>query len=414
MKPRLAFALTFVFFSSTIAFAATYEWPQWLGPQRNGLTEETGLMKSWPEKGPKKIWMSDKCGLGYSGPAIVDGTLYIMGARDNTEYLFAFDADKGGNELWAAELGEQYENGWGDGPRGTPTVDGDRVYALGAQGELICADARTGKEIWRVKMQDLGGAVPNWGYCESPLVDGDFVLVTPGGDQGAVAALDKKTGKVRWQSTEVDDGAHYSSIIKANFHGQPQYVQLMPQRLIGLSPDDGRLLWESQWPGRTAVIPTPIVDGNRIYITSGYGAGCRLVEINPSNQEETIYDNKVMKNHHGGVVKVGDFVYGHSDSVGWVCQDFNTGEQIWRERSELGKGAVAYADGMLYCLGEDSGDVVLIEASHEGWKERGRFTLSPQTEQRAPRGKIWTHPVIVNGKLYLRDQELLFCFDVKE
>ena len=414
MKSVASLALSFAILVSAIpARAATYDWPQWLGPQRNGMTEETGLMKSWPDEGPKKVWMSDKCGLGYSGPAIVDGKLYIMGARDNTEYLLAFDANTG-KELWAAELGEQYENGWGDGPRGTPTVDGDRVYALGAQGALVCVDANSGDEVWRTTMQELVGEIPNWGYCESPLVDGDLVLVTPGGSKGAVAALNKVTGDLIWQSAEVEDGAHYSSIIKANFHGNPQYVQLMPQRLIGLSPANGRLLWESPWPGRTAVIPTPIVDGNFIYVTSGYGAGCRLIEITPSNDVETIFDNKVMKNHHGGVVKVGDHIYGHSDSVGWVCQDFETGDQVWRERDDLGKGAIAYADGMLYCLGEDSGDVVLIEASPNGWNERGRFTLTPQTEQRAPRGKIWTHPVIVNGKLYLRDQELLFCFDVKE
>ena len=417
MKAATAYVLCAVLTLCTFStHAETHNWPQWLGPHRNGLSDETGLLKSWPEGGPKKIWMSAKCGLGYSGPAIVDGKLYTMGARDGSEILLAFDANTG-DELWAARLGEQYENGWGDGPRGTPSVDGDRVYALGAQGALVCVDAQTGSERWRTTMQDLGGEIPNWGFCESPLVDGDVVLVTPGGDKGAVAALDKLSGRVRWQSTDVRDPAHYSSIIKSSFNGKPQYVQLMAQRLIGLSPTDGQLLWEFPWPGSTAVIPTPIVVGNFIYTTSGYGAGCQLVEIAADNTVKPLYDDretKVMKNHHGGVVKVGDHVYGHSDGVGWVCQDFRTGEQVWREREALEKGAIAYADGRLYCLGEDTGDVALVEASPEGWKEQGRFTLDPQTEQRAPRGKVWTHPVIVNGKLYLRDQELLFCFDVKE
>jgi len=414
MKPIIALVLCAAFTSSTTA--EIYDWPQWLGPQRNGLTEETGLLKTWPEGGPKLVWKSEKAGLGYSGPAIVDGKLYIMGARDNNEFLLAFDANTG-DELWAAPIGKQYQNGWGDGPRGTPTIDGDLVYALGAQGALVCVDAKSGKEKWRTTMQDLGGGVPNWGYCESPLIDGDVILVTPGGSKGAVAALDKLTGSVRWQSTEVPDGAHYSSIVKTNIHGAPQYVQLMEKRLIGLSPSDGQLLWEFPWPGRTAVIPTPIVVGNSIYATSGYGVGCQLVEISADNSVTPKYsdrDAKLMKNHHGGVVKVGDHVYGHSDGVGWVCQDFETGKQVWKDRDALEKGAIGYADGMLYCLGEDTGEVVLIKASPEGWEEAGRFTLTPQTEQRAPRGKIWTHPVIVNGKLYLRDQEILFCFDVKE
>lgn len=416
---KFAIASTFcvaLVLSASTALAETYDWPQWLGPQRNGLTEETGLLKTWPEEGPKKVWMSDKCGLGYSGPAIVNGKLYTMGARDNSEFLLAFDASTG-DELWAARIGEQYQNGWGDGPRGTPTVDGDRVYALGAQGTLVCVDAQSGKEKWRTTMQELGGEIPNWGYCESPLIDEDTLLITPGGKKGAVAALDKMTGEIRWQSTEVDDLAHYSSILKTSFHGQPQYVQLMMQRLVGLSPADGRLLWKFPWPGSVAVIPTPIIEGNRVYTTSGYGAGCQLIEIGADNSVQPLYDDaetKVMKNHHGGVIKVGDHVYGHSDGVGWLCQDFRTGKQVWRERQALEKGAIGYADGMFYCLGEDTGDVVLIEASPDGWKEHGRFTLSPQTEQRSPKGKIWTHPVIVNGKLYLRDQELLFCFDVKE
>ena len=415
---KFAIASTFcvaLTLSATSALAETNNWPQWLGPHRNGLTDETGLLKEWPEEGPKKVWMSDKCGLGYSGPAIVDGKLYIMGARDNSEFLLAFDANTG-DELWAAKIGEQYQNGWGDGPRGTPTVDGDRVYALGAQGTLVCVDAQTGSERWRTTMQELGGELPNWGFSESVLVDGNLVLCTPGGKQGAIAALDKMTGEVRWQSAELDDNAHYSSIIKASFHGSPQYVQLLPKRLIGLNPSDGRLLWETPWPGETAVIPTPIARDNSVFATAGYNAGSQRIGIGPNNEVTILFNERVMENHHGGVVLVGDHIYGHSNfqRQGWTCQDFNTGQLVWNEREALEKGAIAYAGDMFYCLGEDTGDVVLIEASPDGWKEHGRFTLSPQTEQRSPRGRIWTHPVIVNGKLYLRDQELLFCFDVKE
>jgi outer membrane protein assembly factor BamB len=389
------------------------DWPQWLGPDRDGLTQETGLLPTWPDGGPPLAWRIDTVGLGYSGPAVVGGRLYIMGTRDDAELLFCLDAATG-DEIWSAELGEVYENDWGDGPRGTPTVDNDRVYCLAAKGALVCFDASSGDEIWRVTMQSLGGKIPTWGYAESPLIDDDKILVTPGGSEGAVAMLDKMDGRLLWQANEVEDGAHYSSIMVAMPHGKKQYVQLLEKRLIGLDAENGALLWEVAWPGRVAVIPTPIIRDNEIYVTTGYGVGCMLVKIAHDQTASVVYDNKTMKNHHGGVVLLGDDLYGHSDGVGWVCQEFATGERIWRERSELGKGAIAYAEGRFYCLSEDEGEVVLIDASTEGWNEQGRFTLEPQTEQRKAKGKIWTHPVIANGKLYLRDQELLFSFDIND
>jgi outer membrane protein assembly factor BamB len=335
-----------------------------------------------------------------------------MGTRGDDAYLFCLDT-RNGSELWATRIVAKYDNDWGDGPRSTPTVDGDRVYGLTGGGTLICCRLDSGQELWRTTMQDLGGKTPTWGYSESVLVDGDLVLCTPGGSAGAVAALDKLTGKLVWQSSELSDGAHYSSIIKFTPHGNPQYVQLLEKRLVGLAAEDGRKLWEVPWNGRVAVIPTPLAHENLVYATAGYGAGCVLVEIDSHNDASEVYRNNLMKNHHGGVVRLGDHVYGHSDGVGWLCQDFRTGEQVWRERSDFGKGAIGYADGMLYCLEEDTGTVVLIEASAEGWNETGRFTLEPQSDQRSQRGKIWVHPVIVGGTLYLRDQELLYAFDVR-
>jgi outer membrane protein assembly factor BamB len=388
------------------------QWPQWLGPQRNGTSDERGLLKSWPSEGPPLRWIARDCGAGYGGPAVVDGRLLIMGTRGEDAYLFCLDP-RNGSELWAARIVAKYDNDWGDGPRSTPTVDGDRVYGLTGGGTLICCRLDNGQELWRTTMQDLGGKTPTWGYSESVLVDGDLVLCTPGGSAGAVAALDKLTGKLVWQSSELSDGAHYSSIIKFTPHGNPQYVQLLEKRLVGLAAEDGRKLWEVPWNGRVAVIPTPLAHENLVYATAGYGAGCVLVEIDSHNDASEVYRNNLMKNHHGGVVRLGDHVYGHSDGVGWLCQDFRTGEQVWRERSDFGKGAIGYADGMLYCLEEDTGTVVLIEASAEGWNETGRFTLEPQSDQRSQRGKIWVHPVIVGGTLYLRDQELLYAFDVR-
>lgn len=397
--------------------AASFDWPQWRGPSRDDVSKETGLLKEWPAEGPKKLWSFTNAGQGYSAFAVVGGRLFTLGTRDGAEVLIALDATKG-TELWVAKLGPILGNKWGDGPRGTPTVDGDRVYALGGDGTLVAVQLKDGKELWRTTMASLGGKTPGWGYTESVLVDGKQVLCTPGGAQGAVAALDKTTGKVLWQSKDFTDGAQYSSIVPATINGQPQYVQRTMTSVVGLSPKDGALLWKQEYPGKTAVIPTPIVKGNQIYVTAGYGVGCMSFEIEAGNKVKMIYDetagtNKVMKNHHGGVILVGEHLYGYSDGVGWTCQNFKTGELVWGEKAKLGKGAIAYADGMLYCQDEATGTVVLAEASPKGWSEKGRFKIDPQTAIRSPQGRIWTHPVISNGRLFLRDQDLIHAYAVK-
>ncbi len=403
--------------SLTLRVAAANDWPQWRGLDRTDVSQETGVLKQWPEGGPKQVWLNKDAGLGYSGFSIVGGKLFTMGARGETEFLIALDANTG-KQLWCTEIGALLTNNWGDGPRGTPTVDADRVYALGGQGTLVCCDVAGGKLLWKKTMKELGGKVPQWGYTESPLVDGKLVVCTPGGAQGAMAALDKMTGAVVWQSKEFTDLAQYSSIIVVNHNGARQYIQLTMQSVAGVAAADGKLLWRSDWVGKIAVIPTPIFHDGCVYVTSGYKAGCKLVKIGEGNQVSDVYSSPLMENHHGGVVLVGDYLYGHSLSAGWVCQNFKTGEQVWADKKVLGKGAIGCCtEGLLYCLSESNGKdpaaVVLIEASPKGWKEHGRFTLDPQTTQRSSKGRIWTHPVVANGKLYLRDQELIFCFDVK-
>jgi outer membrane protein assembly factor BamB len=392
--------------------ADSSDWPGWRGADRTDVSTETGLLKSWPEGGPKALWIFKDCGAGYSGPAVVGKRLFIMGTRGAKEVLLSIDVEKGA-ELWKADIGDVLDNNWGDGPRGTPAVDGERVYAMGGKGALICAQSGDGKIVWSKRMQDLGGRTPGWGYSESVLVDGDRVLCTPGGRDGAIAALNKASGEVLWQSKDFTDGAQYSSIIAAEHQGVRQYVQLTMKSIVGLAAADGAVLWKSEWPGQTAVIPTPIFKDGHVYVSSGYGVGSKLVRLGPENKVEEVYFNRVMKNHHGGVILVGDHLYGYSDGVGWVCQDFKAGTMVWNEKRKLDKGAIACADGRLYCLEERSGTLVLVEASPQGWKEHGRYKLDPQTSIRRPQGRIWTHPVIANGRLYLRDQDLLFCLDVK-
>ncbi|MEY2879876.1 MAG: hypothetical protein RLZZ15_2256 [Verrucomicrobiota bacterium] len=413
--PRLRLAPALVLLGlaavSPAASAAGLDWPQWRGPDRTDVSKETGLLKSWPDGGPKRLWLFENAGSGYSGPAIVGGKLFTLGTRNNAEILLVLDAATG-KELFTAELGRILDNGWGDGPRGTPAVDGDRVYALSGRGDLACVSAADGIVLWTVSMKDLGGSVPKWGYTESVLVDGNKVLCTPGGSKGTVVALDKLTGKLIWQSSDLTEPAHYSSIVPATINGQAQYIQRNEKSVFGLAPADGKLLWRADFNGRTAVIPTPIVRDNFVYVTAGYGAGCLQLRIDPGNKVAVVYENKVLKNHHGGVVLVGDHVYGHADP-GWVCQDFKTGEAVWLDQ-KFKKGAASSADGMLYCLEEKTGNVVLVEASPKGWSEKGRFTLNPQTKIRSASGAVWTHPVISHGRLYLRDQDLIYCFDVKQ
>jgi outer membrane protein assembly factor BamB len=415
MKTKLALTLYVCLLTSlgaAVALASGGNWPQWRGPDRTDVSKETGLLKEWPAGGPKRVWLFKDAGLGYAGPSIVGGKLFTMGERNNGEELIAVDV-KEGKELWAAKMGEALKNDYGDGPRGTPAVDGDSVYGLSGRGDLVCANVTDGKVMWRHTMTQFGGRRPGWGYTESVLVDGDKVVCTPGGSKGAIIALNKKTGETIWQSKDFTDEAHYASIIAADYNNVRQYIQLTSQHVVGLNAADGKVLWTSDWPGRTAVIPTPIFYDGYVYVTAGYGVGCKLVKLGANNEATEIYFNKEMVNHHGGVVLVDGYIYGYSDSGGWTCQNFKTSEKVWTERKALSKGAVTCAEGMLYCLGENDGTVALVEASPKGWTEHGRFKLEAQTTQRSPRGKVWTHPVVTDGRLYLRDQEFLSCYDVK-
>ncbi len=393
----------------TTAFAA--DWPQWRGANRDDNSTETGLLKEWPAGGPKRAWLFEKAGMGYAGFSVAAGRLFVMGTRDGKEVLFSLDANSG-KELWATPIGDILGNGWGDGPRSTPTVDGEVIYTMSGTGNLVCVQARDGKTVWTKAMKELGGSTPSWGFTESPLVDGPNVICTPGGNKGTMAALNKKTGALVWQSAEITEGAQYSSIIPATIGGKKQYVQLVMQTLFGIDASNGKLLWRSPWSGRTAVIPTPIVKGDEVFVSSGYGVGCKKVKISGGAAAD-VFMNKDMENHHGGVILVGDHLYGHSGKGGWTCMSFADGSVKWTGKG-LGKGAVGYADGMLYCLDERSGTVVLAEASPAAWSEKGRFKLEPQAANRNRQGGIWVHPVIANGKLYLRDQEFIYCYDVKK
>ncbi|MGH7199853.1 MAG: PQQ-binding-like beta-propeller repeat protein, partial [Planctomycetaceae bacterium] len=320
--------------------------------------------------------------------------------------------EQSGDLLWSVRSPaekEAYTHNHGDGPRGTPTVDGGRVYVEGGGGDLTCLEAATGKVVWSLHLvDDLGGRVPGWGYSESPLVEGDMLIVTPGGDDGALAALDKRTGEILWRSTDVTDRAHYSSPIAADIHGVRQIIQFTRERVVGLDAKDGRLLWEYDGSANdTANVATPIVKDEFVFTSSGYGTGGGLVKIikdGDGMQAEEVWFNRSMANHHGGVILVEGHLYGFG-SGGLICLDFETGEIAWRDRS-VRKGSLTYADGRLYCLGEKN-EMALVEANPREYVEKGRFELPDSGKP------TWAHPVVANGKLFLRDQNTLTCHNVK-
>ena len=392
---------------------AAADWHQWRGPARDGCSMERGLLQEWPAEGPKQLWRSDELGLGYAGLAVVGSEAFTLGLFGAKEFVVCLDVETG-KQRWSVEAGPEYKNPFGDGPRSTPTVIGNAVYALTGSGHLVKVPRTGGKVTWKVELvKDLGGAIPEWGYCESPLVVDELVICTPGGADGTLAALDARTGKVRWRSKEVTEGAQYASAILVPHNKGPQIVQLVMNQVFAVDPERGKRLWTAEFPGRTAVIPTPVHSDGVVYVTAGYGVGSAAFRIAADGRSVTpVYRNRVMKNHHGGVVRVGAHIYGHSEGPGWMCQDWQTGEEVWSERG-FGKGAIHYADGRLYCLDERTGEVVLVDASPSGWRVHGRFTPSTLSSRRSREGGVWTHPIVAGGRLYVRDQELLYCFDVR-
>lgn len=379
-------------------------WPQWRGPNRDGISKETGLLKEWPADGPTLVWKATGAGRGYSSFSIVDGKLYTMGLRGDREFVVAFDIATG-KEAWATPHGSAFRNDRGDGPRGTPTIDGDRVYALGGAGDLSALDARTGKLIWSKNvLREFGGSNIQWGISESPLVLGDKVLVNAGAPGASMVALKKTDGSVIWKSQSDEPG--YSSAIPVDINGGTQVVFFTAKRAVGLDVRDGRLLWDYERPANNvANVATPIARANRIFISSDYGTGGGVVEIKPDNKAQEIYFTKEMKNHHSSSVLIGDYLYGFSSSI-LTAMKFDTGEIAWRDRS-VGKGSLVYADGNLYCLSEN-GVMGLVEATPTGYKEKGRFRIQ--------QGSLptWAHPVVAGGRLYLRDQDTIYAYDVRE
>jgi outer membrane protein assembly factor BamB len=408
------------------ATAFANDWPQWQGPDRTAVSKETGLLKEWPKDGPPLAWKASGIGEGMGGVAVSRGRIYTTGDSDGSAWLYALN-ESDGKQVWKATIGRagKYGNVFRpSGPRATPTVDGDRIYILSQHGDLVCITT-DGKEVWRTDyVKDLGGIVPVWGFSESILVDGDKLVCTPGAEDGTLMALDKTTGKPLWKCKVPEgptgdrgflgtSGAAYASVLAIDFEGVRQYVQLTATTLVGVSTD-GKLLWRYDRASNTHRIncSTPVYDGGLVFAASSYDAGGGAVRLSKDDKgtitAKEAYFSRSLKNHHGGMVLVDGYLYGCFDPGILTCLEFKTGKVMWQERRP-GKGSIMYADGRLYCRNEGrEGTVYLVDADPKKYEERGRFNQPDRTREQA-----WAHPVVANGKLYIRDQDVLLCYDVK-
>lgn len=388
------------------AQSAPAEWFQWRGPNRDGHSDETGLLKDWPANGPPQVWRATGAGTGFASFSASRGKLFTLGARGNVEYVIAFDAASG-KRLWETPNGQRFRNDRGDGPRSTPTIEGDRVYAFGGSGELTCLDTATGNKIWSVNVvQKFGGTTPYWGYSESPLIIGDRIVLNAGGRKASIVAVNKADGQTIWQNH--NDAAGYSSPMLLRTGSLQQVVFFTGQRAMAVDPRDGRLLWSyDRASNSTANIATPVVRGNRVFFSSDYGTGAALLDVKAAGNvasAQEVYFTREMRNHHASSVVVGDYIYGFSSSI-LTALKFDTGDMAWRNRS-VGKGSLIYADQRLYLYSEQ-GVVGLAEASPTEYREHGRFSI----QQSGP--PTWSHPMITNGRLIIRDQDNVYAYDVR-
>lgn len=416
LRTSLLFAVVVLTISAS---SIAKDWPTWRGPNRNAIADETGLLSEWSDDGPPLLWQSEGLGGGMSSLAVVGNRIFTMGRRKGKCQLVAVSREDG-SELWATDVG-------GGNPNCTPTVDGDLIYALGREGDLVCANVQSGSILWRKSFpRDFGGRMMSgWGYSESPLVDGDRLIVTPGSQDAVIVALDKRTGDTIWKAAMPEerprkgkDGAGYSSVVISEAAGVKQYVQLTGRGVISVSAEDGSFLWSyNRIANGTANIPTPLIRGDFVFCSTGYGTGSALLEIKKDGDElkaDEVYflGANELQNHHGGMILFGDHVYcGHGHNNGFpLCLELKTGEVAWGGKirgAGNGSAAIVMADGHLYFRYEN-GTMALIEATPEEYRLKGSFRLA------SVNGKSWPHPVIVDGRLYLRDQGTLMCYDVQQ
>jgi outer membrane protein assembly factor BamB len=418
----LCFSAVFITRSANMP-AGTSDWPQWRGPQRDGVSKETGLLKQWPKEGPKLVWQVNDLGDGYSTPSVVGERIYLMSNQGMENEFVQARSTKDGKPIWTTRIGNvgnPNQNPPYPKARSTPTVDGKFIYALGSDGDIACLETETGKIRWQKNIRkEFGGQPGEWAYAESPLVDGDVVVVTPGGAEATIVALNKKTGALIWKSAVPDgDPAAYASAIVVQAGGRKQYVQSLTKGYVGVDAKTGQFLWRYKEVAKgPAQYFTPVARGEYVYGGAlGVGGGMvRLKSASDGIAAEQVYFERGLPNGIGGAVLVGDHIYGTEVGQNLVSADFITGKVKWQDKS-FGWASLAYADGHLYLHGIN-GDVALVEATPEAYREKGRFTppAQPKKKQAGPFPEgAFAYPVIANGRLYIRDLGTLWAYDIKQ
>lgn len=388
--------------------APSADWPQWRGPQRNGVSNETGLLKQWSTSGPPVVWTSSNLGSGYGSISVAGDRVFVQGLKGRESSVSSLNrAD--GKLVWSRAIGPTDDEDRGPGPRSTPTVDGDRVYVLTEHGDLACLRVQDGSTVWqRNILKDFGARNIPWLISESPLIDGNNVIVTPGGRNAGVVALERLSGKTVWTSKELSDEAGYASVIAGDVQGVRTLMTLTSEAGVGVRASDGKLMWRyPRVANGTANIATPVFHDNKVFYTSDYGVGGALLGLTAqagSVQSSEIYFTREMQNHHGGVVLVNGYLYGFNNAI-LAALEFATGRLMWRHRS-VGKGSLVYADGHLFILSEDN-VVGLAEANPTAYREKGRFPIADQG------WPSWAHPVVAGGRLYIRNQGTLASYDIR-
>jgi outer membrane protein assembly factor BamB len=403
------------------AYAA--DWPQWRGPERNGISQETGLLKEWPKEGPPVLWVQKDIGYGYSTPSVVGDRLYLLSNTGmENEFVQALDV-KDGKQIWSTRLGKVGPNQMANyaAARSTPTVEGAALYALGSDGDLACLETATGKAVWTKNLRsDFDGKPGLWAYSESPLVDGDVLVCTPGGKAATMVALKKETGELIWKcAVPGGDSAAYASAIMVTVGDVKQYVQVVQNGLVGVEAKSGKFLWryDQTAKGSPANIPTPVAHDGLVYC-SGARKGGGMVKLKVENgtvTAEPVYFDAKLPTAIGGTVEVGGYLYG-TTAQSLLCTEFATGKVKWSDRS-VGTGSLCVADGRLY-IHSEADEVALVEATPDGYHEKGRFKVAEQPKRMYGNSgmgeKAWSYPVVANGRLYIRDLNFLWCFDVKD
>ncbi len=389
------------------------EWPCFHGPARDNRSAETGLLKEWPEGGPKLLWTATGLGKGYSSVTIAGGGIYTAGMIGKQTYVFALDLD--GKQKWRKPNGRSWESrmrhaiGY-TGSRATPTYDEGRLYHLGERGRLAVFDARTGREVWSVDLfERFDAKVPSYGLAESVLIDGERLICSPGGRKGYMVCLAKDTGKLVWANTEMKGAVGYCSGVIAEFGGRRQILSMSAKALFSVDAATGKLLWSVEHGNRRGNSATdPIFHKGRVFASTGYGKGSVVVKLLPTEdgiRAERVWASKLMDNHHGGVVLLDGHLYGSGhQSRGWFCLEFFTGRQAWNAK---GKGALTYAEGMLYCL-DERGTMSLVRADPDAFRLASSFRLP-----KGGTGLYWAHPVVCGGRLYVRHADKLFAYDIR-